>query len=66
MGSGQFYGTFENNGVKLDPLALEMALAPIIYLAVLSFVYFALLFLIEALIKNEGFIRFFNSEGKIT
>jgi hypothetical protein len=66
MGSGSLYGTYENNGVKLDPLALEMALAPIIYLAVLSFGYFALLFLIEALIKNEGFMRYFTSEGEIS
>jgi hypothetical protein len=52
MGSGSLYGTYENNGKTLGPLAMEMALAPIIYLVVETFAYFGLLFLIEALIKN--------------
>jgi ATP-binding cassette subfamily A (ABC1) protein 3 len=65
MGSGSLYGTYENNGKALDPLALEMSLAPIIYLAIGSCVYFALLFVIEALIKNENFMRCFTSEGNV-
>jgi hypothetical protein len=44
---------------------MEMALAPIIYLVVGTFVYFGLLFLIEALIKNESFMRCFTSEGNV-
>jgi len=61
LGSGTLYGTYENNNRPLDPLALEMALAPIIYLVVETFLYFGLLFLIEALIKNENFMRCFTS-----
>ena len=44
---------------------MEMALAPIIYLVVEAFAYFGLLFLIEALIKNENFMRCFTSEGNV-
>lgn len=65
MGSGSLYGTYENDGKPLDPLALEMALAPIIYLAVGAFLYFGLLLLIEALMKNENFMRCFTSEGNV-
>lgn len=42
-----------------------MALAPIIYLAVESVLYFGLLFLIESLMKNENFMRCFTSESNI-
>lgn len=42
-----------------------MALAPIIYLAVESILYFGLLFLIESLMKNENFMRCFTSENNI-
>ena len=65
MGSGTLYGTYENNEKPLDPLALEMALAPIIYLVVETFLYFGLLFLIEALMKNENFMRCFTSQSNI-
>ena len=34
MGSVTLYGTYENNGSALDPLALEVSLAPIIYMAI--------------------------------
>lgn len=57
MGSGFLLGIFENGRKPLDPLAMEVALAPIIYLAVGAFLYFGLLFLIEAFIKNESFMR---------
>ena len=65
MGSGTLYGTYENNEKPLDPLALEMALAPIIYLVVETFLYFGLLFLIEALMKNENFMRCFTSQSNV-
>lgn len=61
MGSGFLLGIFENGRKPLDPLAMEVALAPIIYLTVGAFVYLGLLLLIEALMKNEDFMRCFTS-----
>jgi len=45
----------------MDPLDLEIAKAPIIYMAVLSGVFFALLLIIEKLLNTESFMRCFSS-----
>lgn len=65
MGSLTGYGTIENNGVKMKPFDTEITTAPIIYLAVGSAFYMALLFVIESLMKNERFMRCFTSESNV-
>ena len=51
----------------MDPLDLEIGLAPIIYLAVGSVLFFVLLLVIEKLMNNESFMRCFSrSESSVT
>lgn len=52
MGSVSLLSIFENSGKTMSTFALEVALAPIIFLAVFGSFYIALMFILEWLQNN--------------
>ena len=59
IGSTTFYGVRENNSQPMDAFDLEIGLAPVIYLAVGSVLFYVLLLVIEKLMNVESFMRCF-------
>lgn len=59
VGSVTLYGIFENNSKPMDPLHIDIALGPIIYLVVGSILFFVLLLLIEKAKNTESLMRYF-------
>jgi hypothetical protein len=66
VGSANVFAARENNNVTMSPFDLDIGLGAIIYLAIGSVLFFALLLIIEKLLNKESFMRCFSrSEAQI-
>ena len=62
LGNTTIFGIRENNSIPMAPFDLEIALAPILYMAIGGPVFFGLLLLLEKLQNTESFMRCFAGE----